>query len=100
MANSLLILGNRMNAADAQFDYESVIEFVRKWSTDPQNPAYDFNGAVHLMLAALDNLREHATEHEIEVIGHSMSDDQRYFLQKIADFGCRVTDADIVNEDN
>jgi hypothetical protein len=83
-----------------RFDYDSVIDFVRKWSTDPQNPPYDFNGTVHLMLAALDNLREHAMEHELEDIGQSMTDDQRFFLKKIADLGCRVTDAEIEHEDD
>jgi hypothetical protein len=88
-----------MNAANAQFDYDSVIGFVRKWSTDPEGPPYDYNGTVHLMLAALDNLREHAMEHEIEAIGQSMTDDQRCFLKKIADYGCRVSDADIEAEE-
>ena len=84
----------------SQLTYQSAVEFIRTWSTDPQNPPYDFNGAVHLMLAALDSIREHAMEHELEDIGHLMTDDQRFFLKKIADFGCRVTDAEIEAEDN
>ena len=83
----------------SQLTYDSVTEFIQTWSTDPQNPPYDFNGTVHLMLAALDNIRENAMEHELEDIGHSMTDDQRFFLEKIADFACRVTDAEIENED-
>ncbi len=84
-----------MTVPDSPLDYESVIEFVRNWSADTKNPPYDVNGTLHLMLAALDNLREHATDDELQEIGHSMSDDQRFFLKKIALHGCRITDADI-----
>lgn len=52
------------------------------------------------MLAALDNMREHAMESELEDIGRAMTDDQRLYLKKIADFGGRLTDAEIESEDN
>ena len=84
----------------SQLTYQSAVEFIRTWSIDSENPPYDFNGVVHLMLAALDNIREHALEHELEDIGRSMTDDQRFFLKKIADFGSRVTDAEIEAEEN
>lgn len=49
----------------SELTYQSVAQFVREWSTDHQNPPYDFNGIVQLLLAALDNIRENATEHEL-----------------------------------
>lgn len=84
----------------SQLTYQSAIEFIRTWSIDPQNPPYDFNGVVHLMLAALNNMREHAMESELEDIGRAMTDDQRLYLKKIADVGGRLTDAEIESEDN
>ena len=84
----------------SQMTYQLAVGFIRTWSTDPQNPPYDFNGVMHLMLAALDNIHEHAMESELEDIGRAMTDDQRFFLKKIADFGARLTDAEIEAEDN
>ncbi|HEY9283088.1 MAG TPA: hypothetical protein VIP46_06505 [Pyrinomonadaceae bacterium] len=45
---------------------------------------YDFNGVVHLMLAALDNLRERALDVEIQEIGHSFSGEQKEFFLRVA----------------
>ncbi|MEZ6133822.1 MAG: hypothetical protein R3C53_02820 [Pirellulaceae bacterium] len=84
----------------SQLTYQSAVEFIRTWGTDSQNPPYDFNGVVHLMLAALDNIREHALENELDDIGYSMTDEQRFFLKKIADCACRVSDAKIKAEDD
>ena len=62
----------------SELTYQSV-EFVREWSAGPQNPPYDFNGTVHLMLAALDNIRGNAQERELVEIGRSKANDQRVF---------------------
>lgn len=79
--------------------YETMRAYIRQYNIDINNPcAYDFNGVVHLLLAALDNLREHALEEELESIGHTMTNEQRFFLKKIADFGCAVMDEEIEAE--
>ena len=45
---------------------------------------YDFNGIQHLALAALDNLRDHAIEGDLEEIGYSFTDVQREFFLRVA----------------
>lgn len=80
-------------------NYNDVEEYLREYNLGPENPSdYDFNGVVHLMLAALDNLRARALEGELEDICYSMTDDQRAFLQKIAQYASRKTDAMIESE--
>ena len=76
--------------------YEEALAYIRQYN---HPNAYDFNGVVHLLLAALDNLHVHAREDELEAIGHSMSDEQRLFLKKIAGLACRVTDKEIDADD-
>ncbi|MGH9842880.1 MAG: hypothetical protein ACREEM_29430 [Blastocatellia bacterium] len=76
--------------------YEEVLAYIRQHNHPNQ---YDFNGVVHLLLAALDNLHVHAREDELEFIGHSMTEEQRFFLKKIADIACRVTDKEIETDE-
>lgn len=84
-----------------QFDFGELERSVREYNLDPENPReYDFNGVVHLMLAALDNLRERALEGELGDIGYSMNDEQREFLQKIAAYASRPTDGMIEAEED
>lgn len=47
------------------------------------------------MVALLDNLQKNAVEVELEVIGHIMTDPQRTFLAKLAEYANQVTDEDI-----
>jgi hypothetical protein len=51
-----------------------------------------------LLLAALDNLREHAVEEDLEAIGFSMTDQQREFLQHVCELACRVSDQHAAGE--
>ena len=84
-----------------KLNFEEAIKFIRQYNLGPDNPSYyDFNGVVHLMLAAIDNLRDHALEAELEDIGYSMTNDQRFFLMKIAKFGCNITDEEIEAEED
>lgn len=46
---------------------------------------YDFNGVVHLMLAALDNLSHNALEADREDIGGSFSEEPAAFFLRLAD---------------
>ena len=69
----------------SNLSYEQVIEFIRTWSADPQNPPYDLVGTVHLLLAALDNLSDNAMPHELEEINGMLTDKQRKFIQSVLD---------------
>lgn len=83
----------------SDLNYCDVEEYLKEYNLAPENPShYDFNGVVHLMLAALDNLRARATEEELEDICYSVTDDQREFLRKIAQYASRRTDAMIEAE--
>jgi hypothetical protein len=73
-------------------EYSTLRTAVRKYSTDPQNSPYDFNGVVQLMLAALDNLREFAFEEELADIGYVFNSAQREFLGRILDYSYGVPD--------
>ena len=65
--------------------YEDLLAHLRQFVNFGGTPAdYDFNGVVHLMLAALDNLRHNASEAELDDIGESFSDEQAAFLLKLA----------------
>ena len=67
--------------------YEDLLAYLRQFVNFGGGPVdYDFNGAVHLMLASLDNLRHNALEAELERIGGSLSDEQAAFILKLADY--------------
>jgi hypothetical protein len=66
--------------------YEDLLAYLRRFVNFGGDPVpYDFNGVVHVMLAALDNLRHNASEAELESIGESFSAEQAAFLLKLAD---------------
>jgi hypothetical protein len=66
--------------------FEDLLAYLRQFVNVGGTPAdYDFNGGVHLMLAALDNLRRNALEAELEDIAESFSDEQAAFLLKLAE---------------
>lgn len=63
--------------------YDDVYAFIRYWSTDPKNPPYDLVGVVQLLAAALDNLRDHAMQHEMAEIHAILDEQQREFLHRV-----------------
>ena len=64
--------------------YDDILQGIREWSTDPNNPPYDFNGVIHLLAAAIDNLRDNAMQSEIDEIAESLSSDQMNYLCLLA----------------
>lgn len=67
--------------------YASAHDFVRNYSArggDP--PPYDVNGVIHLMLAALDNLRAHRIDGDLEQIALAATREQRACLIEIGEF--------------
>lgn len=67
--------------------YATVLEFVRTYSRRPSDPPpYDLNAVIHLMLAALDNLRAVWLDGDLEQIALSATREQREHLIKIGEF--------------
>jgi hypothetical protein len=79
--------------------YTDMINYIHTYSTNPNTSPYDFTGVVHLMLAALDNLQMYGCDAELENIGYCLTDTQRMFLKKVAEYACQITDADIDHDD-
>lgn len=76
-------------AADscASLSYATVREFVHTYSRGPGNPPpFDANAVIHLMLAALDNLRSYWVDADLEQIALSATKEQRQHLIKIGEF--------------
>lgn len=71
-----------------KFDrYEDLQAYLRGFvQFGGDDPPYDFNGTVHLMLALLDNLRANALEAELEDIRGSFTDEQAAFFLKLAEY--------------
>ena len=67
--------------------YEELLRSIRSFrnAADQQGP-YDLVGTVHLLLAALDNLRGHTTSAELEDIAGCFLPEQRRFLLKLCQY--------------
>jgi hypothetical protein len=66
--------------------YEDLERYLRHFVNISCDPVpYDFNGVVHLMLALLDNLREHALDAELEDLRDSLTEEQVEFFLRLAD---------------
>ncbi len=66
--------------------YQELRDHLRQFVNCAGDPApYDFNGVVHLLLAPLDNLRQNASEAELEVIGASFDGEQGAFPIRLAE---------------
>jgi len=65
--------------------YDEVKRYLTTFSTE--EPPYDFNGLLHLVLVGVDNLRVHSTEADFLDYACSINDEQAAFLQKLLDSG-------------
>jgi hypothetical protein len=50
-----------------------------------EEPLYDFNGLLHLVLAGVENLRVHAIDQEVLDYACSITEEQAAFLQRLLD---------------
>lgn len=67
--------------------YGPVLEFVRNYTSGPNDPPpFDVGGVIHIMLAALDNLHEHWLEVDLDQIALSVTPEQRQHLIKFGEF--------------
>ena len=65
--------------------HAELLAHIRQFVNAAGEPApYDFNGVVHLMLAALDNLSHNALEAELGEGGGSFSEEQADFFLRLA----------------
>ncbi|HEX4350878.1 MAG TPA: hypothetical protein VH251_10845 [Verrucomicrobiae bacterium] len=55
-------------------------------SFSTQEPPYDFNGLLALVLAGIENLREHAIDQDLIDYAQAISNEQALFLQKMLNF--------------
>lgn len=69
--------------------YEDLLAFLRHWKSFSDHEVYDFGGIIHIMLACLDNIKEFAVDGEIEDITNFLDNDQKQFLQKLAELSKR-----------
>lgn len=67
-------------------DLGDLAQRLRNWRTFSHDEAYDYGGLVQLLIACLDNLREMAVEGELEDITNFLDDEQKEFLQTLAQY--------------
>lgn len=66
--------------------YEAMRSYLRNWNNpNDEIGHYDANGLVHLVLAALDNLRENEVWADLPELRDSMTDEQAAFFLKLSD---------------
>ena len=69
------------------FRYEELLHDLRNWHNPHNEPGqYDANGLVQLMLAILDNLREHEPWADLPEIRDAMTDEQAAFFLRLAEY--------------
>ena len=65
-----------------QLRYKEVENYLRTFSTQPP---YDFNGLLQLVVAGLENLRQHGADQDFIDYAWTLSDEQVLFLRKLID---------------
>ena len=66
-----------------KLDYITVKNYLETYSTD--EPPFDFNGLLHLILAGTENLRRHAIDQDFSDYACAITDDQALFLRRLLD---------------
>jgi hypothetical protein len=67
--------------------FEEHEQYLRGFTNFGGGPApYDFGGAVTLMLALVNNLRENASATELEDLPKSLSDGESEFILQLAEY--------------
>jgi hypothetical protein len=75
--------------------YEDLELFLRNWSNASGDPVpYDFNGLMYLMLAIVDNMKEHSIDTYLEDYSCSINDDQALFLKKLLNYRKKFSELD------
>jgi hypothetical protein len=66
-----------------QLEYSEVKSYLRTYSA--LEPPYDFNGLLHVVLVATDNLREHAIDQDFLDFACAITAEQALFLRGLLD---------------
>ncbi|MEZ4850255.1 MAG: hypothetical protein R3B93_16905 [Bacteroidia bacterium] len=61
--------------------FEAVINYLRKYSSE--EPPYDANGAIHLLKAIIQNLRENFNDSDFEDYAANLDEKDEEFLHKL-----------------
>lgn len=73
-------------------DYKSVEKYLRNYGLDAGQ--YDFNGLLHLVLAGVDNLREHYIDADLESYACAVTELEAEFLLKLLEYHKRFPEGD------
>ena len=65
----------------SQLKYEDVEQYLRTFSTE-ESP-YNFGGLLHLVLAGVENLREHISDADVLENAHFITDAQANLLHQL-----------------
>jgi len=69
------------------FAFDEALAYVRSYRNGTGDPGpFDVNGVIHLMLAALDNLRDHLIEGDWDQIAASANEEQKAMLIRLGSF--------------
>lgn len=64
--------------------YEELEDFLRTWrNAHGEGAPYDYNGILHLMLAAVDNMVELGSDEDVSDYCDSITDDQAAYLARL-----------------
>lgn len=67
-------------------DHADLINRLHMWRNFGHDEVYDYGGMVQLFAACLDNLREMAVDGELKDITNFLDDEQKEFLQTLAQY--------------
>jgi hypothetical protein len=70
-------------AMDKMPEYKDVEKFLCSYSTE--TPPFHFGRLLNLVLAGIENMREHATELDLREHAHFITEAQALFIQKLLD---------------
>jgi hypothetical protein len=66
--------------------FEKLLEYLRTWTVFTEdNHVYDFNGVLFMMLACMDNIKDHCIPEDLVDIGECFTKEQREFFILVAD---------------
>ena len=70
-----------MKRSDREYSYEDIETYLKEYSLN--QPPYDFNGLLHLVLIGIDNLRRHHNDADLETYAGVITYKQLEFLNKL-----------------
>jgi hypothetical protein len=72
--------------------FDDLEKYLADFTTWDGDHVHDFGGAFLLLGAILGNIRRYALDVDIDSIGSYLNDEQKSFLQRLADLSRRTVD--------